>query len=148
MPRRLISPTVGAIIGWLVVGPALDRTPPYTRSGGMIVPAPPETEIVRGRSVQVMYDVKIWRRCPGKVTRHIIDGATIDHDYASKEALVFGQAKDDPVFRQEFILPMSTPQAVANDWQYYADIDYYCNWTQHIYPIKERTPTINFRVVR
>lgn len=147
--RKIIpSVVVGCVLGILVVAPFLDRSIPYTRENGRVEPVD-SSEIVRGKEVEVVFDAIVWRRCPGRATRHIIDGAGIDHDYATHVAIIPTLTHDDPIFRIRFILPMSTPEALGKDWHFYADMEYWCNWTQRlIWPIRERTPIVPFRPVR
>lgn len=141
MPRRIVpAALVGIIFGMYVVEPILDRSPPFVRSGGAIEPVNP----TRGKEVEISYNVVIYRRCPGKIVRHVIDGAGMDHDYVSHEAMIVHQEKDDPTFKIKFILPGSTDAALKKPWTYYVDAEYRCNWTQSIWPIHERTPPITF----
>ncbi len=147
MRTRLPAAIVGAIFGVFVIGPLCDRSLPYQRSNGRIKPT--ETaEIERGREVKVTYDTIIWRRCPGVVVRHVVDGDRRDHDYKPHEATIPLQARDDPVFSIKFVLPPATEESLRADWEYYADIKYQCNWTQWFWPLSERTPMIRFRPVK
>lgn len=142
MPRRLAYGVVGILLGVFVIVPVIDRGDPYERFNGRIIPNTPS----RGQEVTIEFDAKIWKRCPGKATRHVIDGNGADHDYKPHEAFIYDLPQADPVLRVKFVLPSTNDKSIEKDWEYYVDLEYYCNWTQrYIYPIKSRTPSIWFR---
>lgn len=133
-------------VGIFVVEPLFDRTEPYQRIEGRIV-APNGGIPKRGTEVEVEYSTKVIRRCPGKATRHVIDGNGMDHDYKPHPATIVGLPKDEPTYSITFVLPSTNDKSVEKDWEYYSDLEYYCNWTQwYIFPIRSKTPTIKFRV--
>jgi len=142
MHTRIASAIVGAIFGALVIGPLCERTQPYVRTNGRITPAEP----TRGQEVVIEYDVAVWRRCDGEAVRHVIDGNGMDHEYVPHRAIIPQLAKDAPVFRLTFVLPNANDKSTENEWTYYADMKYRCNWTQRFWPITEQTPRIRFRV--
>jgi hypothetical protein len=137
---------VSAILSTLFVMPvaymAADTTPPYTYYPEKSYIVPLETQ--SGRQILVHWALMVNRVCQGAITRFVVDqdtGVRVSYDPAPAASTI--ELNDRGLDRTFYLPPNVTP---GKKW-YYAEGEYACNLLQRFYPLRVRTPRLEFTVL-
>lgn len=136
----IIGVNIACLFGWLayMVG---DNQPPYSYivEQSYVIPNPSQS----GHQVQVHWQFKINRLCPGSIVRTVVDAKTgAKFSYDPTPALGTVRGGDDHLDRTFFL-----PDGIRPGPKLYrANAEYICNPLHRIWPLKVQTPDIPFEV--
>lgn len=125
------------VVAAIVSNWAFDRSPPFAITGPVVV-----TGGEVGKEVRFSADVRrdLDRECDVSFSRFIIDGAGYRHDIITKgPATMSAKAirEQDGLMNHRLLITVITPPGgVPGDAVYLTNLDYICNPTHHIKPIR------------
>lgn len=136
-----VSVGVVAPIAWMI----MDRTPPYTRLSGEVIPATPRPS----DDVSINWETKVHRNCPPStdynVTRTIIDSIGKRHEYEPIEGVYGTETQTSSTLVRVFKLPDNVSIGPA---RYRSSACFACNPMHYFWPVCVSEPEIKFEVVR
>ncbi len=115
-----------------------DRQPPLIRYYGRITPDNP----LPGADINVTWEVRKNRDCPGVIYRRIIDSHGVVYDFAPVESL-YTLAANTKEFSRLFKLPAQIAPGPA---EYFATNKLVCNPLHNFWPILVDMPSIKFNI--
>lgn len=134
-----VSVLLGLWVSWMWVDNELPYT--YFPDESAITPNP----ALDGGQVTVNWKIKVHRSCPGTSQRMMLDGKTRRQvaTYDATPAVTSVTTADQNLVRT-FMLPSGLPPEVI----YKSNIGFECNLLQKIFPLRQVTPELRFRVVQ
>lgn len=126
-------------VAWML----MDRSPPYIREGGEILPP----DQIQGGFVTPIWRIKVRKACspstPNNVTRRITDAKGKRHFY-EPVAGRFGVGVNEQI-------PLGLPLPLPNDIAvgratYWSEACFACNPFQYIWPVCINTPELGFEI--